>query len=408
MQTKVLTLLLGLLAAIIGPELLADTPPGLAAYTAGPYQVTAGFIPDKPEITVGEPLWVTEHIQNTGKTPFETTRIGELQGFNLNITVKDPAGKGITKMPTMWVIDQLSGEDEMQPGDQLREHALATEYSVITTPGIYTVTCERNISLAPANSQKSITVMQFAPHGANSTSLVDIVSRFSVQVDPADPAKIGQIIDEFGKNALSTSEDSYRYARSLIQFQDPRVVPWLGKIIASHNFYSFDTAVYALENYPTVEGVRALLPALGAPNETPCGAPHNALAVMESKAGPSKAALVIAVRTPLLKEVRSTNAATRASACAALGDTGDPVVLKSLINATRDPNEKVRCASAFAIGCLGDQDGRRTLKHGLKSSDPAYRDSCSQGIKQLDWYISTAKIKFWQPPKPSAVPAKHS
>jgi hypothetical protein len=222
-----------LITCLFSSVSLADTSSPLQEYTCENIKVSAGFVPDKTEIFAGEPLTFTEHILNTGQQALVTDAVDELQSYNFNISIVPPAGATITHFPGPGGCEQLGGFADLKPGDELIEHGLATEYVEIKAPGIYTFQCEKLVALAPEGILPESNFIVKPGKDA-----IDIVSIFTIKVDPCDKVKLGEMIDKLGDEALHPvyspkAEHDVNPLRILVSIDDPRVVPWLKKITAS-------------------------------------------------------------------------------------------------------------------------------------------------------------------------------
>ena len=308
-----------LIASIfLGPAAFADQTPVPKPYTSGPYKVEAVFEPDRARIMAGEPFWILLTIVNIGNTAFRTEKHSLNDELRWNVTITDTNGHIVAGPPAGILMSGLTAFPTVNSGDEIDYDYLGNQRWTNMQPGVYTVTCERPLTMESADEKQ----------GPNSSETVDLKDSFILQVDPYDDRRMGAIIDSLGLQALAVGLGAeFDPVRCLSTIDDERTIDWYCKII---NRYAGETDSYVitgLSQFSTVPAVQTLVPLL---TENWGGEGFYAkfivdtLKVMLNRSGTDKKALLEVVHHHLLPYLTSTSPDAREAAMQGLKTISGP------------------------------------------------------------------------------------
>jgi hypothetical protein len=208
----------------------ASTPPAEVPKTdyrinGWPLKVT--LVPEKSEVMIGEPLFLTHQIQNVGKAAL-TLQISSEETFfwqrpkRLAVTVFGDSGTPleIPAQPTFPPFPTRSTETALSRNGKYTSKLLLSDWATITRPGTYTVVVRRTLHV---NSQtKGWTEGTLQPNPFEAPSLVAT----KVKVVAADSTKLGTTIAALSKKMLEGPEsEAFPAAQRLALFDDDRIIP---------------------------------------------------------------------------------------------------------------------------------------------------------------------------------------
>lgn len=184
------------------------------------------LVPEKSEVMVGEPLFLTHQIQNVGKAAL-TLQISSEETFfwqrpkRLAVTVLDESGAPleVPALPKFPPFPTRSSETALSRNGKYSSKLLLSDWAAITQPGTYTVVARRVLHV---NSQpKGWTEGTLQPNPFETPSLVAA----KVKVVAADPAKLGTMIASLSKKMLEAPDaEAFPAAQRLALFDDDRII----------------------------------------------------------------------------------------------------------------------------------------------------------------------------------------
>jgi hypothetical protein len=300
-------------------------------------QFEAGFVPERNEILLGEPLYLTFYVTNTGPQTFHLETGGDSRGVRpdrFQFWAIDSAGQ-----PAVDPNANPSHHGGMQgpppavaPGKGYTEKVYLPLWVKFERAGEYIVRGRRVIQL-----------LQEQTFSTKYALVQPAVADFKLTVLSRNAERLGQRIAQLG-DALEGGEAlAIRAARQLADIDDDRVVPHLIRVIERANH----------------DGVRLAVAGLG------------------KHTGPEAAqALAVALRNPRDNSIRS-------AAAQALGNFKLAVAVDALVAALNDENEYVRSAAASALGKVGAPRAVEALKSHLSDGSMAARLACVEALLAL-------------------------
>jgi hypothetical protein len=223
-----------------------------------PLKVT--LVPEKAEVMVGEPLFLTHQIQNVGSAAL-TLQISSEETFfwqrpkRLAVTVLDESGEAleVPALPKFPPFPTRSSETALSRNGRYASKLLLSDWATITQPGTYTVVVRRILHV---NAQaKGWTEGTLQPKPFEMPSLVAA----KVKVVAGDPAKMGTMIAALSKKMLEAPDaEAFTAAQRLALFDDDRIiVPMINAAESKEGWLQWN-AMRALARRNSEEAVDAL------------------------------------------------------------------------------------------------------------------------------------------------------
>jgi hypothetical protein len=214
----------------------------------------------------------------------------------------------------------LIGPKPLPAGGTYEFRLFLPHWATFERHGEYNVWCRRRLQLLPAGVGAD-----FAKHP---TSDVETEARTRIRVDPADPAALGRLIDEYGQLMLGAEGEKEGDAAvlALSWIEDPRVVPHFARAFAIRSYALKFIALHVLGKFPTDEAFAALQRA------------------MKTSASDFNSASS--------EQAARSAASIRVAAAAALRRCKHPQAREFLVAQRNDPAEGVRLAVVHEIGLM--------------------------------------------------------
>ncbi len=237
--------------------------------TAGGSAVEVSLKPDKPEVMLGEPVFVTFEVRNASGVDLQTSvggdyrnRLGRPDSFRLSATSEE--GHFVREVDAGANMGGLIAAEKIPAGATHATRLFLQHWVVFERPGTYTVVCKKHLSLADAGTSFSLRGEGWAN--------VETETKATLKVVPFDRATLGEVIERLGARLAeaTAAESDYlvndrkaRDALTALSFvEDRRVVPHLAAVMKLDT-RRFDglkfTAARALARYDDDAALAALV-----------------------------------------------------------------------------------------------------------------------------------------------------
>jgi HEAT repeats len=186
-------------------------------------KLQAAAAPDKPEILLGEPGYLTFRVSNPTDRALlimvggdYRNRLGRPNSFTVELVGAD--GKRVAQPDAGFDFGGRTAPHKLPARGDYVFSLFLPHWATFEKPGRYTVTIRRKVEVVAddgtdAFRQKPITV--------------EVTATTTLTVEPADPVKLGRIIAHLGPKMLDRrSPDAERAEQMLQGMHDERVVPY--------------------------------------------------------------------------------------------------------------------------------------------------------------------------------------
>lgn len=217
-------------------------------------KLTATAAPEKATIMAGEPTWLKFIVTNRSREKLQMivggdyrNRLGRPESFTVEAV--DEQGRKATLPDAGHSMGGISVANPLPPQGEVPFELFLPHWASDLQPGRYRITIRRRCELVPDGQD----AFRAKPE------TVDVAAQTTLQVVAADPAKIGELIEEWGPKLLGQhSEDSERAAKMLRALRDERVIPWFIKLLDQPSGSRKLTACDGLAPYGTDTSLAAL------------------------------------------------------------------------------------------------------------------------------------------------------
>lgn len=309
----------------------AISEPYLKIYERPTIKISAGFVPYKAQVVMGEPLQVTFIVKNLGQTNFEFwydwNHKGPIGHSRLQITVTDSHGRLLPDPYAYAGGSYISSMGDFRPGQTFSNVIDLTDFCVLDKPGAYVVNC--SFRFDPKNEKPSDLF-------ANST--------FNLTIFQRTPQRVTDVLDELDEKAkTSHGHDLNDTLVLMASFGKGDAISRLGSLAKKGPAELRTAAIGAL----------ALVP--------------------------SDATLKI-----LLAEFRDPDPAIRAAAAGSLGIMQDHRAVDALLNAL--PNEQTSVAKAIlpALGASKSDRAFQAITNVLDTGKIEWQHAAIKGLVNFD------------------------
>jgi hypothetical protein len=305
----------------------------------------AGFVPESREILLGEPLYITFYVTNTGTQTFYLETGGDSRGVRsqrFQFSATDEMGNiASDPHPNAEHFGGILGPPpEISPGKPYLERLYLPLWVRFDRPGKYAMHGERLLQLL--NKQE---------FSRDYTLVQPLKADFQIVVLPKNAELLGKRIQQLGR--MLESGDAASAARQLADIDDDRVVPYLVFAIEHDKRDALALAAVGLGKHPGPEAVTAL--------------------------------------TKALKDKKDSY--VRSSAASAMGNMKSTAAMDALVAALGDDNDSVRCAVVGSLGRNGNRNAVEVLKTRLVDSSMAVRSSSVEALLALGESFNTEWVK---------------
>ena len=329
-------------------------------YNVGAYKVEAGFAPDKAEIILGEPLFITYYVKNAGEKPFKLFVGGDQRGIRpgeTSITAVDAEGNKV-KDPNQNApsFGGPGGNIIIEPGEIYSERRFLPKWCEFEKPGEYILTCKRTIKVLDANKNTY-----------DNDEYVDqpVLSTFVVTVRPYRKEAMQEVIENLGEIILGEEKQpAFDAAQMLAYIRDASVVPHLVKAVELKR--NAGAALKGLSRYPCEESVDAMAKGLEYRGDSFV---RSVAAYGLSKMKSQKAVAA------LIKALDDNDEYVRRGVIRSLGKIGDKNIVAVLKNYFDDPSMNVRFAIVESLKELGEPFNEELVIPIIRSKESIWQNA---------------------------------
>lgn len=326
--------------------------------------ISAGFAPDKAEIILGQPLFLTYTVINKSDKLFSFWVGGDIRGSvrhnNFRITAYNKNGKQVKDPYSYNHFGGPCWTVELKKDESYTERLFLNHWCEFESSGIYKVTCERILN---------------SGHQSPKHPVILTSSTFQVKVKPYDKDRMGAIIQEIGSK-MDNQQSIYETALSFSILHDARTIPYLVKALSNGDFQNKLPAIRGLSQYPnSTEVYSGIIIALKDKDHAVRDAAGDAWRKMKQPDQP----LIYFLNG--LKHESSTMKIEAIQALAALKshDAFDPILY-----AIQDSDLKVRQTAVEGLGKLGFPKAIEHLEKLMRSDDLGVRIGAAKGLHALN------------------------
>ena len=298
-----------------------------------PFKAAVDYIPERTEIVLGEPLYVTFSVTNKGFRPFYLETGGD---FRMAIrpgrfSFKAVDSSGVAAKDSYPDAHNYGGPlffPEIKPHSTYSEKLFLPLWIKFDHSGRYRVHAERSLQLYTSPNP-------LRPAAVTNSGTFD----FYVTVLPANSNLLGKRIQQLGEQT-KIPEPAYNAAWALAYIDDDRVIPYLVYCVETYKGDALYPAIEGLGRHPSAESARALIKLLDNPNYY-YGQHEVISALAKMKSSEAKGVLRESLNSP--------SAFTRSAVAKFLGQMSDRDSINSMKEHLKDLNPEVRLACAKAL-----------------------------------------------------------
>jgi hypothetical protein len=313
-------------------DLLNSAKSHTKRYVVEGFELEAGIIPDKPEIILGEPLFITFSVTNKGDKPYKFTTGGAQRGSvrdnNFRITACDANGQTVKDPYSYSNWGGPMGAKTLEKGCSYTKRLFLGHWCNFEKPGRYVVSCKR-------------TLTNLFDRGKQTKLPIDV--SFTLKVGPHSKDKMRRIITGLGEKLCGPDEQSLMEATlALSEIDDEDVVELLAWSLTRGGWQNKNPAINGLSRFSSGE---ALI--IGALKDSDSSIRAHAADVL----GKMKSKEAIHNLNATLKDE---NYSVRQVAARALGNIGDKAAVGHLKQCVYDEDMNVRLEVIMALQKLGE------------------------------------------------------
>ena len=212
-----------------------------------PFEVT--LVPDKTEIMLGEPCYLSFEIRNRSDNGLVMSEGGDYRNSlgrpeSFSVTVRREDGSKVAQPGAGPSMGGLIGFPTIPANGIHRIRLLLPHWATFAETGDYTITCARTLSIGPDVEVRSPTDYKLES--------VDVQVTTRIRVKPLDVERLGEVIDGLATSMRQSSgELAVESARALSYISEERAVK------------HFVEAVDSRDSSVMIEAVRALSASAG-------------------------------------------------------------------------------------------------------------------------------------------------
>jgi hypothetical protein len=325
---------------------MASFAMSMTAVAANPhFEAAVEYTPEKGEILLGEPLYVTFSVTNKGTHTFYLETGGDYRlavrsgRFNFRaadangIAAKDPH-------PDASNCGGFLSFEEVKPHSTFSQKLFLPLWIKFDHAGRYLIHVERPLQLfaeEPTLQRPAVT---------NSGTF-----DFYVTVLPANPNLLGDCIQRLGEQLRSPAQ-AVDAAQALAEIDDERVIPhllYLAETYKEKGGNALTSAIEGLGKHPRADSTQALIKMLGNPDYK--GFQYEVIEALANVKSPE-------TKVALRKSLDSPDAFIREEVAKVLGEMGDQESMDALKSHLKDNDFNVRLACSDALADLPPFDKR--------------------------------------------------
>lgn len=235
--------------------------------TSDGYRFEVNLIPDKAEIMLGEPIFLSFEIRNLSNVDLSfpeggdyRNRLGRPESYKIKSTRID--GKEVPVPQIDMHFGGLIGERKVKKNGGIQVIRLFLPlWSPFAETGEYNIVCEKSLSLG--NDEDKPKNLRFSFKNATSVTV-----KTKLKVVKKNQSKFGEIIKYWGEEIFNTTANNrgYEAVRALEYIDDQRVVAPLIKAVRSEKEFSVrDSAIRLLGKFNHARAFEAIISQMNHP-----------------------------------------------------------------------------------------------------------------------------------------------
>jgi hypothetical protein len=323
-------------------------------FKVGKADLEVSLVLDKPEIMVGEPLFLSFQVQNRSDQDLQTVQGGDYRNRlgrpeSYVVTVMDENGKALPVIDAGQSMGGITGPQKIPAKGTWVRRLFLPNWAKLTAAGDYTITCKTTLKISPH------TPGRWDWKEKTTDLAVEVQAKF--RVVPQDHQKMEVLIDRLGSTMLGkNSEVSDEATRSLSNIEDDRVIPFFNKAMETKNYSLKFAALDALAKFKSDEALAGL-----------------------KKGMTTQAADISNTTTEALAAQLASN--IRHAAGCALSQSPHPDAKKLLLSMWEDPYNGVRIDVLHALGKMETPESLEMLQKMSHDHDKIVSDEALRYLK---------------------------
>lgn len=219
------------------------------------------LLPDKQEIMVGEPIYLSFQVQNQSARDLQTIQGGDYRNQlgrpeSYAITVSDKQGKRCPVVDAGPTKGGMIGPQKIPANGTWTRRLFLPNWVNLNDPGEYIVTCKTILKIRTKGSGQ----WDFR----ETTTNLDVEVETPLHVVARDEQRMGELIKQLGEQMFSkNASDSEEACRSLAWIEDERVIPFFNQAMDTRSYDLKITALRALAKFKNDEALVGLRKGMG-------------------------------------------------------------------------------------------------------------------------------------------------
>lgn len=304
-------------------------------YTVNGWEIEVSLVPDKTEIMIGEPIYLSFRVHNHSDQDLQLieggdyrNRLGRPESYSITTIRED--GKLVPNPDAGQSMGGERGPQKIPAKDSFVRKLFLPNWARFEESGQYLITCKRALNISRHTPNRW--------DWTEKTIDVDVEVSTKIKVTLLDKKKMGEVIATLGNAMLGDDFDSSeKAARALAYVNDEGAIEYLVKAIDARRYGLKFTAIGALSKFNNDLALQGLKKA------------------MTTKAGDIASATTHTVASTLADNIRHT------AACA-LAKSKHPEAISLLLSMWKDKAYGVRITVLHALGRMNSAESLSMLR----------------------------------------------
>jgi hypothetical protein len=317
--------------------------------------IEVALVPDKHEVMVGEPVYLSFTVRNLSDSDLQSVQGGDYRNRfgrpeSYAVAVADQQGKALPVLDAGPSFGGIMGPQKIPAKGTWVRRLFLPHWVKLVAAGDYTVTCKTVLKLSKHTSGTW-------DYNAKTTDIsVEVTT--PLKIVPTDQIRMGELIEALGKRMLARNSDASDEAtRSLAWIEDERVIPLFNKAVATDNYSLRFAALDALAKFNSDDALRGIKTGLATQ-----ASDMRAHATNDALAG------------QLADNIRH-------SAAVALSRSPHPEATKLLLSLWQDPYYAVRIDVLHALGKMDSAESLELLRKMSTDTNETVRNEALRYLK---------------------------
>ena len=325
-------------------------------YTANGHKIQTRLVPDKTDVMLGEPIYVSFIVDNYSNEDLRVLvgsdyrdNLGRPESFTVSVLGED---KQRVPQPKVEVnMGGIVGPKRIPTTGNYMFRLFLPHWTTFQKVGNYTMVASRTLALSKHTEGEW--------DSREKKTDVKVQASTEIQVVPLDKVKMGKVIERFGNAMFNKDYDESREARRALEYiQDERVIPYFIKALETNSYDLKFSALRALSKFDNESAFLALQKGLA-----------------------TKAEDIDKVTTEKLANQLAYN--VRSVAAHALADSPHPEAIPYLLSRRGDASEGVRMTILHVLGEMTPKQAIPILQAMTHDKSKSIRDEAKRYLKLL-------------------------